>query len=74
LAAKDFIQDLYVHMGFQAPTSYEKVIELTIEFDIIVSTQDMSKIMKSWRNQIIEEDEELEDIQKWIEEKFSRKY
>ncbi len=61
-------------MGFQAPTSYEKVIELTIENDKIVSIQDMSKIMKSWRNQIIEEDEELEDIQKWIEEKFSREY
>lgn len=31
LIAKDFIQAMYVHMGFQKPTSFETVVELLIE-------------------------------------------
>ncbi len=74
LIAKDFIQELYVHMGFQAPTSYQTVIELTIEEGKIISTEDFSEKMEYWRKHEMTEEEEPEDIQKWIAEKFSRDY
>ena len=74
LITKDFIQELYIHMGFQAPTSYKKVIELEIKVGRVVLTEDLSEKMEYLRNHEIEEEEEPENIQKWIEEKFSRDY
>ena len=61
-------------MGFQAPTSYKKVIELEIKVGRVVLTEDLSEKMEYLRNHEIEEEEEPENIQKWIEEKFSRDY
>ncbi|MEM4721362.1 MAG: hypothetical protein QXT73_04810 [Candidatus Methanomethylicaceae archaeon] len=29
--AKDFIQELYVHMGFQKPSAYQTVLDLLFE-------------------------------------------
>ncbi len=74
LIAKDFIQELYVHMGFQAPTSYKLVIELELKDGRIISTKDISEKMEHWRTHEMGEEEEPENVQGWIEEKFSRDF
>ena len=50
LIAREFIQELYVHMGFQAPTSYKKVVEIVIENGKIISSKDLSERMEYLRN------------------------
>jgi hypothetical protein len=42
LAGKDFIQERYVHMGFQAPSAYGCVIELVFVAGTLVETADRS--------------------------------
>jgi hypothetical protein len=61
-------------MGFQAPSSYRKVIELILEEGKVISTEDLSEKMEYWRNHEMNEEEEPENIQEWIAEKFSRDY
>ncbi|ODG97124.1 MULTISPECIES: hypothetical protein [unclassified Nostoc] len=39
---KDFIQELYVHMGYQKPTAYETLLEFAFEVGKLVSMQDIS--------------------------------
>ena len=41
--AKDFIQELYVHMGFQKPSAFKTVIDLKFEDGCIVEINDRSK-------------------------------
>jgi hypothetical protein len=74
LIANDFIQELYIHMGFQAPTSYKNVLELIIEDGKIISFEDKSEEMEYLRNHERNEDEKTENVQQWIEEKFSLDY
>jgi hypothetical protein len=40
--ARDFIEERYVHMGFQRPTSYKTVLDLTLEEGKIKNTNDRS--------------------------------
>jgi hypothetical protein len=79
LLAKDFINSMYVHMGFQRPMAYETVIEIRIKNGDIVLLKDLSKQMAKRR----EKDESKgaqpqsdseEDIKKWIDETFSLDY
>jgi hypothetical protein len=39
---KDFIKDLYIHMGYQKASAYETLLEFTFEAGKLVSTQDKS--------------------------------
>lgn len=76
LIAKDFIESMYVHMGFQSPVSFETVIELKFNKGKLTSTLDLSKEMKKYRKQNIS-DGKLEpsgDIQSWIARTFSLDY
>jgi hypothetical protein len=42
LAGKDFIQERYVHMGFQAPSAYGCLVELTFVAGTLVEAVDRS--------------------------------
>ena len=48
--ATDFINEMYVHMGFQSPTSFKKVIELHITEGDIIKKVDLSSKMEEIRN------------------------
>lgn len=41
--ATDFIDELYVHMGFQKPSAFETVIDLTFEDGLLVDISDRSE-------------------------------
>lgn len=76
LIAKDFIDSMYVHMGFQSPISFETVIELTINEGKLLSASDLSNAMKKYRKRKVS-DGKLElsgDIQTWIARTFSLDY
>jgi len=46
LSGKGFyIEERYVHMGFQAPTAFRKVLDLTLENGRLVKHEDRSKDM-----------------------------
>ncbi|MCE7747278.1 MAG: hypothetical protein GPJ51_02705 [Candidatus Heimdallarchaeota archaeon] len=79
LIAKDFIQDMYIHMGFQRPSAYETVFEIIFDNGMIVSENDLSKLFKKRRKKnrskgahpkSMEED----DLQEWIKGTFSLDY
>jgi hypothetical protein len=76
LIAKDFIDSMYVHMGFQSPISFNTVIELTFKKGKLEATSDLSKLMKDFRKKK-RSDGKLEpsgDIQEWIARTFSLDY
>jgi hypothetical protein len=76
LIAKDFIDSMYVHMGFQSPISFETVIELTFNKGDLESTSDLSNAMKQYRKKKISNGklEPSDDIQAWIARTFSLDY
>ncbi len=76
LIAKDFIDSMYVHMGFQSPISFETVIELKISDGTLIKVTDFSEIMKKYRK-LSATDGKLgpkENIQEWIARTFSLDY
>jgi len=79
LLAKDFIQSMYVHMGFQRPMAYETVVEIHIKNGNIVILKDLSKHMAKKREKNVNkgarpQSESKEDIENWIEKMFSLDY
>lgn len=52
LGGADFITDYYIHMGFQRPYAYRKLIEFTFEDGKLVSTADHSDIAEKIRKEI----------------------
>jgi len=75
LIAKDFIDSMYVHMGFQSPISFEKVIELKIRDGILTKETDFSEIMKKYRKLNISDGKRpTENLQEWIARTFSLDY
>ncbi|MHA2297930.1 MAG: hypothetical protein ACXAEU_04385 [Candidatus Hodarchaeales archaeon] len=79
LLAKDFIQEMYVHMGFQRPIAYRKVIELLVENGNITMEIDLSTKMKEYREKdpyknAYPPSDSNEDIKEWIEQTFSLDY
>jgi hypothetical protein len=79
LLGKDFIHEMYVHMGFQSPESYQTVIELEIKNGDIISETDLSSTMaerrSSGRNKPNEpSSRDEDDIRDWIEDRFSQDY
>ena len=49
LIAKDFIDSMYIHMGFQRPIAYKTVIELIIENGDVKEVVDHSDAMEKRR-------------------------
>jgi hypothetical protein len=79
LLVKDFIQEMYVHMGFQRPMAYKTVIEIRIENGTIISTRDLSKNMEEYRKLDISRDAQPQsnsrkDIENWVKRTFSLDY
>ena len=50
--AKDFIEDLYEHMGYQKPTSYEKVLDFVIKNGYVEEVHDRSAEVEEKRREI----------------------
>ena len=44
-----FIQELYVHMGFQAPYRYQTVLEIALDRGVPASVEDKSSAMSAMR-------------------------
>ncbi len=79
LIAKDFIQEMYVHMGFQRASAFETVFELKFKNGIIISEIDLSEKFKKRRRKsplkgAQPKSIEKDDLQEWIEGTFSRDY
>jgi hypothetical protein len=47
----DFIRELYVHMGFQSPFKYRKVIQLVFEKGKLIESIDLSYMVKTLRDE-----------------------
>jgi hypothetical protein len=79
IIAKDFIDSMYVHMGFQRALAYKTVIELVIKEGDILEVKDHSDMYEQRRNKDPNEGAEPkspadEDISGWISDTFSRKF
>jgi len=76
LIAKDFIDSMYVHMGFQSPISFKSVIELEISAGTLIKVTDFSEIMKKYRTRSISDGKYgyNENLQEWIARTFSLDY
>jgi hypothetical protein len=79
LLAKDFIQSMYVHMGYQRPIAFKIVIEIEIENGEIIALKDLSKEMEERRKKDQNEGAHPQsnsesDIEKWIKQTFSLDY
>ncbi|MHA1202959.1 MAG: hypothetical protein ACTSQ4_10625 [Candidatus Heimdallarchaeaceae archaeon] len=79
IIAKNFIQEMYVHMGFQRPTAYRTVIELEFDQGKLISEKDLSPKMKKRRKKNPDEGVrpksiEEKDMHEWIEGTFSLEY
>lgn len=47
--AKDFIRELYVHMGFQKPSAFRTVLDVTLKEGKVIELRDRSKEMEEIR-------------------------
>jgi hypothetical protein len=63
--AKDFIDELYVHMGFQAPSSYRTVMDIQIDDGRVVKIMDRSKEMEEIRNNPEKEERGISEFVTW---------
>ena len=80
MLATDFIDELYVHMGFQSVWKYREVRELVFEEGRLTGSSDVSEKMAELRSKVKTMDLEPgleashEDVLTWIAECFSRDY
>ena len=79
LLGKDFIDEMYVHMGFQSPESFRTVIELEVKDGEIVNERNLSQAMAERRQSgRYKPDQptsrEDDDVMGWIEDRFSQDY
>ena len=82
LIARGFIEDLYVHMGFQAPWKYQNVVELIFDSGAMTQQFDRSEQMAAIRTKAVASlkgtDEDRlhtpEDIHTFVERAFDRTY
>ncbi|MFX0139011.1 MAG: hypothetical protein ACFFDN_35545 [Candidatus Hodarchaeota archaeon] len=79
LLAKDFIESMYVHMGFQRPIAFKTVVEIKIARGDIISLKDLSKKIEEYRSQdpykgAQPQTDSQKDIEKWVQKMFSLDY
>lgn len=76
LIANDFIGGMYVHMGFQKPTSYRSVIELRLEDGEVCSAVDCSEQIGQMRVNLLNrrKAKRENEIASWITQAFSLDY
>ncbi len=80
LIGRDFIQELYVHMGFHPAWKYLEVYELLFEKGKLVKENNVSGRMKEFRDKLKNaeeaghEPEKIEHIYAWVEKCFDLSY
>jgi len=79
LLGKDFIDSMYVHMGFQRPMAFRTLLELQIEDGDILATNDLSAKMEELRNRDSRmgaqpDSRDHDDVMSWVEDAFSLDY
>ena len=80
LLADDFIDELYVHMGFHPAWKYRVVHELKFRDGELVSEADRSREMAEFRQELADYvlqprfDASRDDVMKWIEDRFNWEY
>jgi hypothetical protein len=79
LLARDFIESMYVHMGFQRPIAFKTVVEINVQSGEIISVKDLSKQMELSRMKnpnkgAQPQSNSHKDIENWVNEKFSLDY
>jgi len=77
LIARDFIKELYVHMGFHPAWKYREVWELLFDDGILTDSQDVSIKLAELREKLMREPLEPQkdaDLQKWIQGTFRLDY
>ena len=80
LVAKDFIWDLYIHMGFHPAWKYRNVHELLFDNGKSIKATDVSNRIKEIRDELIKEPlqpgshRHPNEIMEWIKSIFSRDY
>lgn len=79
LLGKDFIDSMYVHMGFQRPIAYRTVLEIQVQDGDIIAVNDLSSKMEELRERDpsrgAEPDSRNEDdVISWIQDTFSLDY
>jgi hypothetical protein len=68
--AKDLVEELYVHMGFQKPTAFKTVLDITLEKGQIIDVEDRSREMEQKRGAFKERYESGNPLET-IEQAFS---
>lgn len=82
LVARDFIRELYVHMGFHPAWKYQQVVELVFKNGLLIKESDRSGQMAEIRERVLRAQDDdaprgnptKEEIQKFIERAFDRRY
>ena len=77
LLGKDFINEMYVHMGFQRPISYETVIEFQFRDGEIIVVNDFSELIAKLRKEDPTKGASPdydENTLEWIDRMFSLDY
>ena len=80
LAASEFLQELYVHMGFHPAWKYKNVFELVLSHGDLIETRDVSKRMEEIRNRMVQAPLEpgvnatKERIEEWVASTFKLDY
>jgi hypothetical protein len=73
LITKDFIDDMYVHLGFQSPISYNIVIQLIFNDGNLISSKDLSDIaalMRKGKTKTAKKKMKEKNIVQWIDDCF----
>jgi len=80
LLAKDFITEMYVHMGFPSPDAFRTVLEIHVKDGNIIEVKDLSEMMEERRKSggLIKpsqpESIDTPDIEDWVKDRFSLDY
>lgn len=79
LLGKDFIREMYVHMGFQSAESYRTVYEIQVTNGDIIKVIDLSARMEERRSRGEEKlssplSHDGTDVEDWIKDRFSQEY
>lgn len=69
--AKDFIEELYIHMGYQKATAFKTVLDITLKDGRIVDIKDRSQEMEQKRGAFFKHYYESQSRIKAIVEAFS---
>lgn len=72
----DFIHERYIHMGFQSPLSYRKVIELSFDKGRLTGASDLSETVANLREtqEMESRESQLARLPLWIEDCFDLGY